>query len=194
MKKQLLLLVFTLTSLSVFSQRYIILAGDHKNLKGISQYNVTFDYTNLKVHGFETEADYINEKKLKRKGKEGKAEAFEKDWYEARENQYEPAFIAYFNKKFEKGEVVCSKNSELQYTMNVKTTWVYPGYFSEPAKISAIITFTETKNPGNVLFSLEYEKSIGYEDGDFNGRLDNRITGAYEKLAKNITLQLKRLL
>ena len=193
MKKSLLLLTL-LFAFQGFSQRFTVLAGSHKNLKGIAQYNVTFDYTNLKVHGFETEADYISEKKLKRKDKEGKAEEFEKDWYDARENQYEPAFIAYFNKKFEKAEVVCSKNSELQYTMNIKTTWIYPGYFSEPAKISAIITFTETKNPGNVLFSLEYEKSIGYEDGDFNGRLGNRIKGAYEKLAKNITLQLKRLI
>ena len=193
MKKSLLFLLLFF-AFQGFSQRFNVLAGNYKNLKGISQYNVTFDYTNLKVHGFETEADYINEKKLKRKDKEGKAEEFEKDWYEARKKQYEPAFIAYFNKKFEKGEVVCSKNSELQYTMNVKTTWIYPGYFSEPAKISAVITFTETKNPSNVLFSLEYEKSIGYEDGDFNGRLNNRISGAYEKLAKNITLQLKRLL
>ena len=177
-----------------FSQRFTILSGSHKNLKGISEYNVTFNYTNLMVHGFETEAEYIKEKKLKRKDKEGKAEEFEKDWYAARDEKYEPAFIAYFNKKFEKAEIVCSKNSELKYTMNVKTTWIYPGYFSEPAKISAIITFTETQHPENVLFSLEYEKSIGYEDGDFNGKLDNRITGAYEKLAKNITLQLKRLL
>ncbi len=193
MKKSLLFLALLFT-FQGFGQRFTVLEGNYKNLKGISQYNVTFDYSNLKVHGFETEADYIREKKFKRIGKEGGGEAFEKDWYEARENQYEPAFIAYFNKKFEKAQIVCSKNSELQYTMNVKTTWIYPGYFSEPAKISAIITFTETKNPGNVLFSLEYEKSIGYEDGDFNGRLGNRIKGAYEKIAKNITLQLKRLL
>jgi len=193
MKKSVLLLLL-LFSFHGFSQRFTVLSGNYKNLKGISQYNVTFDYKNLKVHGFETEADYINEKKIKRSNKEGKAEEFEKDWYEARKKQYEPAFISYFNKKFEKAEVVCSENTELQYTMNVKTTWIYPGYFAEPAKISAIITFTETKNPDNVLFSLEYEKSIGYEDGDFNGRLGNRITGAYEKLAKNITLQLKRLL
>lgn len=193
MKKSLLFLLL-LFAFQGFGQRFNVLAGDYKNLKGISQYNVTFDYTNLKVHGFEKEADYIKEKKWKKIGKEGKAEQFEKDWYEDRENKYEPAFIAYFNKKFEKGEVVCSKNSELQYTMNVKTTWIYPGYFSEPAKISAIITFTETKNPSNVLFSLEYEKTIGYEDRDFNGVLGNRIAGAYEKLAKNITLQLKRLL
>ncbi len=193
MKKSLLFLLLFFT-FQGFSQRFTVLTGNYKNLKGISKYNVTFDYTNLKVHGFETEANYIKEKKWKKIGKEGEAETFEKDWYEARENQYEPAFIAYFNKKFEKGEVVCSKNSELQYTMNIKTTWIYPGYFAEPAKISAIVTFSETKNPNNVLFSLEYEKTIGYEDRDFNGRLGNRITGAYEKLAKNITLQLKRLL
>ena len=193
MKKSLLFLMLFFT-FQGFSQRFTILSGSHKNLKGISEYNVTFDYTNLKVHGFETEADYIKEKKRKRSDKEGKAEEFEKDWYAARGEKYEPAFIAYFNKKFEKAEVVCSENSTLKYTINVKTTWIYPGYFSEPAKISAIITFTETQHPENVLFSLEYEKSIGYEDGDFNGKLDNRITGAYEKLAKNITLQLKRLL
>ena len=193
MKKSILFLVLFFT-VQGFSQRFNVLSGNYKNLSGISAYNVTFDYTNLKVHGYETEADYIKEKKAKRSDKEGKAEAFEKDWYDARKEKYEPAFIAYFNKKFERAEVVCSQNSELKYTINVKTTWIYPGYFSEPAKISAIITFSETQNPANVLFSLEYEKSIGYEDADFNGKLGNRIAGAYEKLAKNITLQIKRLL
>lgn len=194
MKNPLLILALSLVSFQSFSQRFTILSGDLKKLKGVSLYNVTFDYTNLKVHGFETEADYLSEKKLKRSDKEGKAEQFEKDWYENRKNKYEPAFIAYFNKKFEKAEVICSENNKIKCTMNVKTTWIYPGYFSEPAKISAIITFTETTNSNNLLFSLEYEKTIGYENHEFNGNLGERIVGAYEKLAKNITLQLKRLL
>lgn len=194
MKKFLILAILFFFTLSVFSQRYTVLSGNYKNLKGISEYNVTFDYNNLKVHGFDTEAEYLLEKKAKRNDKEGKAEQFEKDWYEDRKNKYEPAFISYFNKKFEKEEIKCSENSELKYTMNVKTTWIYPGYFSEPAKISAVITFSETKNPSNVLFSLAYDKTIGYEDKDFNGVLGERIAGAYKKLAKNITLELKRLL
>ncbi len=80
--------------------------------------------------------------------------------------------------------------------MNVKTTWIYPGYNvvggNEPAKISAIITIFETENPTEILLKVEYTRSIGLGMFDFDQGY--RIAGAYEKLAKNLVMQLKRLL
>ena len=62
----------------------------------------------------------------------------------------------------------------------------------EPAKISATITIYETANPSNVLLVIAFDKSIGVVK-DYRVQGD-RIKGAYEKLAKNLTLQMKRFL
>ena len=82
--------------------------------------------------------------------------------------------------------------------MNIKTTWIYPGYNVvvgvEMAKISAIITIFETVNPENVVVSIEFDRSIGLDPAQFDFDQGYRIAGAYEKLAKNLTIQFKRFL
>jgi hypothetical protein len=180
-----------------FSQQKI-LQGNFKNLKGISTYTVTFDYKDLQVHGFNSEEEYLKEKMEKRANKEGEAEKFKTDWYADRSAKYEPKFIEYFNKRFDKGEITLVKDGNAKHTMNVKTTWIYPGYNvvagNEPAKISAIITISETENPTEILLQVEYTRSIGLEEGMFDFDQGYRIAGAYEKLAKNLVMQLKRVL
>lgn len=195
--KKLILFLFVLTPIFGFAQLKVI-SGDFKNLKGISQYNVVFDYKDLQVHGFETEEAYLKEKMKKREEKEGEAQKFKENWYSDRENKYEPKFIEYINKRFENGEITASKNGDAKFTMNVKTIWIYPGYNvgagKEPAKISAVITIFETANPQNVLLIVDFKRSIGLEPGTFDFDQGYRIAGAYEKLAKNMAMQLKRFL
>lgn len=191
--------LFLLFSFSfVSAQRFDVVSGKLSNIKGISGYNVTFDYSNQKVEGFETEEAYLIDKLEKRKEFEGKAEKFKKDWVKDRENKYEPKFIESFNKRFANGEVKCEKNNTLKYTINIKTTWIYPGYSvvagAQPAKISAIVSFFETTNPKNILVEVVFDKSIGLEQGQFEFDQGFRIAGAYEKLAKNLVMQLKRFL
>lgn len=180
-----------------FSQQKI-LEGNFKNLKGISADTVTFDYSDLQVHGFDSEEEYLKEKMEKRAHKEGEAEKFKTDWYADRSAKYEPKFIDYFNKRFDKGEIKLVKDGNAKHTLNVKTTWIYPGYNvvagTEPAKISAIITISETENPTQILLKVEYTRSIGLEEGMFDFDQGYRIAGAYEKLAKNMVMQLKRVL
>lgn len=201
MKKYRILIVAFLGYSSLFSQRFDIISGNLKNVKGITEYHCTFDYKDMQVNGFDSEADFLKEKIAKRQkyddGKDlkGKAVQFEKDWFEDRANKYEPAYINYFNARLEKEKVKAVVNPQAKYTMNVKTTWIYPGYELaqvEPAKISAIITIFETANPSNVLLAIEFDKSIGIVK-DYRKQGD-RIAGAYEKLAKNLTLQMKRFL
>ncbi|WP_293891459.1 hypothetical protein [Flavobacterium sp.] len=62
----------------------------------------------------------------------------------------------------------------------------------EPAKISAVISIFETENPSHLLVVIAFDKSIGIVK-DYRGQGD-RIKGAYEKLAKSLTLQMKRFL
>jgi len=191
-----LLFLFALTNLS--AQRFNILSGKLSNLKGISEYNVTFDYSNQEVNGFETEEAFLNEKTDKRKGDAVNADQFKKDWFEDRESKYEPKFIESFNKRFKTGELKVDKNTKAKYTIIIKTTWIYPGYNvvvgAEPAKISAIITVVETLNQNKSLLSIEFDKVIGLEQGQFDFDQGFRIAGAYEKLAKNFAMQLKRFL
>lgn len=178
------------------AQRYNIISGNLSNLKGITQYNVVFDYSGVAVQGFESEAAYLKDKVAKRQAVEGKAEEFERNWFENRNNKYEPKFIESFNKRFENGEITVGRNPEAKYTMTVKTTWIYPGYNAvaavEPAKISALITITENGNPENQLVAVEFNKTIGLEHRMLEFDQGVWIAGAYEKLARNIAIQLKR--
>ncbi len=199
--KQLQFIVIFLVSSQLYSQRFTVLTGDLKNVKGISEYYCTFDYKGMEVNGFESEEAYLKEKINKRRqydnGQDlkGKAVSFEKDWYEDRKNKYEPGFIDYFNEQLESKNVKAGTNPESKYTLALKTTWIYPGYEVaqvEPAKISAIITIFETANPSNVIVVVEFDKSIGLVK-DYRKQGD-RIKGAYEKLAKSLTIQMKRYL
>ncbi|MGK4568444.1 hypothetical protein [Flavobacterium sp. 3HN19-14] len=182
---------------SVSAQRYETISGDFKNLKGITEYNVTFDYSKIVVNGFNSEAEYLDDKMRKRENVPGKAEQFKEEWYANRENMYKPAFISYFNKGFKDGEVKVGENPSAKYTMDISTTWVYPGYnagtATEPAKISVIITVKETANPGNVLLAISFDKLLGLKH-DLGNTLGDRISWAYEKVAKNFTIQLKRFI
>lgn len=186
------------SAFSLSAQRFEILEGKLKNVKGITAYNVVFDYEGQKIQGFETEEAFLQDKMKKRENKEGKAEKFREDWYGDRTKYYEPAFVNYFNKRFEKGEIKVGKDIGAAYTMKIKTTWIYPGYAvgvaAEPAKISAVVTIFETANPSNVVVSIAFDKSIGIEQGQFDFSQGERIAGAYEKLAKNLAMQFKRFL
>src|SRR6187402_1646795 len=103
-----LLLLFSVSLLT--AQRYEIKSGKLENLKGITEYNVTFDYSQINVNGYKTEAEYLEDKMKKREKVEGKAEKFKEEWYANRKNMYEPAFINYFNKSFKNGEIKVAEN------------------------------------------------------------------------------------
>jgi hypothetical protein len=184
-----LILFFALTA----SAQEKVLEGSFKNLSGISNYNVVFDYSGMKVYDYESEEAFFKDK-IDRRGTD-KAEEFKNKWFGDREALYEPKFIAYFNERM-KGKVTAAKNTTAPHTILVKSTWLYPGYSfgvgKEEAKISAVLTVYETANPANVLLKVEYDRSIGLEPTEKSGDTGYRIAGAYEKLARNFTLQLKR--
>lgn len=190
MKKLALLIVFI--SAASFGQK--INSGSFDKLKGISEFNLVFDYNGVTVDKFKTEEEFLADKMKKREEK-GTADDFRASWFADREGRYEPKFIESFNKRFD-GKVKADKNlSSAKYTMTVKTTWIYPGYnvgvMRQDAKINATITITETANPSNVLLSASYEKihgdgAMGY---DFNSGY--RISEGYAKLAKELARDIK---
>lgn len=191
MKKLVVFILFMTVTLS-FGQKRKDLDGSIKNLKGITEYNLVFDYENLKVHKFDTEEEFLKDKMSKRDEKEeGWGERFKKSWFADRENLYEPKYIESFNKRFDDGRVKVSKGLEsAKHTMKVKTTWIYPGYnvgvMKQPSKVNATIIIYETANPDKVLFSTKYLKVPGsnFYGADFNSGY--RIAESYAKLAKEM--------
>lgn len=175
----------------IFAQRYKVLEGEIENLKNIKAYQVEFNYENLEVHGFESEEAFLKEKMEKRKANPEKAENFRKDWFSNREKYYNPAFKNYFNSYFKKGE--CTIIDDSPFLMRVNLTWIYPGYAIEPSKLSATIEFIDSLSSKKLLV-IQFEKVIGFEKNAVVVVNEHeRVIGAFEKLAKNLAIQLKRI-
>ncbi|WP_103865220.1 hypothetical protein [Aquimarina sp. I32.4] len=190
--KKLLLFTMLMTLTFSFGQKRKDIEGSIKNLKGITEYKLVFDYENLKVHKFNTEEEFLKDKMDKREEKNvGGGEKFKKSWFADRENLYEPKYIESFNKRFDGGAVKVGKDiTNAKYTMKVKTTWIYPGYnvgvVKQPSKVNATIIIYETATPDKVVFSTKYFKVPGsnFYGADFNSGY--RIAESYAKLAKEM--------
>lgn len=186
------LLIVSIVFITVgYSQRFKELEGKFENLSAVNSFKVEFNYEKIQVHGFDSEEDFLNEKMEKRKADPEKAENFKKEWFLNREKYYNPAFVNYFNTYFKKGE--CKIVDDSSYLMKVNLTWIYPGYAIEPAKLSATIEFIDTTNSKKLLV-VHFDKVIGFEKNVVVVVNEHeRVIGAFEKLAKNLAIQLKRI-
>lgn len=189
------MLVLILVSGVTMAQKKRVLSGDFKNVKGITEFNLVFDYSNLKVDKFETEEAFL-EDKMKKREEKGTAEAFKKSWFSDREERYEPKFIESFNKRFD-GEIKADKNlASAKYTAKIQTLWIYPGYnvgvVRQPSKLNAIIKVYESANPDNVILSVGYQKVLGNGAAGFDYNSGYRISEAYAKLAKEFAAEIKK--
>ena len=82
-------LFIMLLSATLYSQNVEILEGDYSNLKGISAYNLIFDYSNIKIPDYDSEKEFLNYKVQEYNSIEnGKGEKFKKDWYSDREKYF----------------------------------------------------------------------------------------------------------
>ncbi|WP_378187616.1 hypothetical protein ACE939_04610 [Aquimarina sp. W85] len=196
--KKIAILVLVLTTTIVSAQKRKDKEGDIKNLKGISAYNLVFDYENLKVDKFDTEEEFLKDKMDKREKKEaGKGTEFKENWFADRENRYEPKFIESFNKRFDAKEMKADKNlTEATHTMKIKTTWIYPGYnvgvMRQPAKLNATISVYANDNPDKILYKADYIKALGNGAMGYDFNSGYRISESYAKLAKTLAFHIKK--
>ena len=196
--KKILLLIALVASATSYAQKLKVSEGNIKNLKGITDYNLEFDYTNVQIPKFDSEDEFLADKMNKREAKEiGAGEEFKNSWFSDREKKYHPKFIESFNKRFSKGEIVLDSNKDnAKYTMKIHSTLIYAGYnvgiVRKNAEIDAEITIYETSNAENILFAGKYRDvqgngAMGY---DFNSGY--RISECYAKLAKSFAILIKK--
>lgn len=198
MKSQILLLVLFFSSTLVFSQKVKVTQGDFKNLKGISQYNLEFDYSNLSIPKYKSEEEFLEDKMNKRDEKEeGTGGNFRESWFADRANRYEPKFIESFNKRFPKGEIIVGKDlPDAEYTMKIHTTMLYPGYnvgvMRQNSKLEATVSVYKTANPTQVIFEAEYTKVEGSGAMGYDFDSGYRLSEAYAKLAKSLAADINK--
>lgn len=195
MKTNFLMLALVATALG-YAQKAKVISGDFKNLKGISEYNLVFDYEGLTVDKFDTEEAFLEEKMQKREVK-GTAENFRESWFADRERRYEPKFIESFNKRFDKNEVKVQKGLDgAAYTLKVKTRWIYPGYnvgvWRSSSKVNATLYVYANANPSAILLEVAYDNADGKNFGGTDFDSGYRISESYAMLAKVFAADLKK--
>lgn len=196
MRKQLTLVFAVLIAATTFAQKAKVLEGDFKDLKGITEYNLVFDYSDLEIPKYDNEEEFLKDKMAKREEKEaGSGEKFKKSWYSDREERYEPKFIESFNKRYDEFQV--GKNmANAEYTMKIHTTLLYAGYnvgvMRQPSKVDAIITVYKANDPADVLFAVKYRKAEGNGAMGYDFDSGYRISESYAKLAKTLAKTINK--
>lgn len=170
-----------------FAQKFKIKEGSLDAIKGVNKMNLLFDYSQMSVGKFKTEAEYVEKKKGEYNKKEdGKGDKWEKDWKADRTERYAPQFTELFNKSSDNIKVGEYPNEK--YTLVVKTTKTEPGYniaiSRKNAEISGEILVVETANPGTVVLRMTFEKALGRSFGGYDYDTGFRIQEAYADLGK----------
>ncbi|PWK20745.1 hypothetical protein [Xanthomarina spongicola] len=186
------LLVFALlfSTTYMFSQKANVTKGDWSALKGISEYTLVFDYSDLEIPKFDSEEAFLEEKMAKRDEKEpGTGEAFRESWFSDRENFYEPRFIETFNDRYKDGLVKVDRDlGSAEYTMKIHTTFIYPGYnvgvVRHNSKIEVTLSVYKNDSPDDVIFEVDYTKIEGAGSGGYDFNSGQRIADAYVIFAR----------
>jgi hypothetical protein len=170
-----------------FAQKFKIKEGNPEAMVGVGKMNLLFDYSQMSVGKFKTEAEYVEKKKDDYNKKEnGKGDKWEKDWIADRTERYAPQFTELFNKSSDNIKVGEYPNEK--YTLVVKTTKTEPGYniaiSRKNAEISGEILVVETANPGTVVLRMSFEKALGRSFGGYDYDTGFRIQEAYADLGK----------
>ena len=190
MKNQLTLAILLLCTTFMFAQKAKVKEGGFKNLKGITEFNVVFDYTDVQIPKYKSEEEFLKDKMEKRDKKEaGTGETFKKSWFADREEQYEPKFIESFNKRFDEGKMNIERNLDsAEYTMKVHTTSLSAGYnigiSRKDAMINAVITVYKNDNPEKSILEVVYTGAVGAGAHGHDYDSGYRISECYAKLAK----------
>jgi len=82
----------------VYAQKIKVEKGDLSSFKGITELNMEYDFSNMAVGKFKTEAEYIEKKKAEYNEDEpGKGDTWDVEWNADKENTYQPKFEQLFN-------------------------------------------------------------------------------------------------
>lgn len=169
-------------------------SGNFENLRGVNNVNIIYDYSEISVNTYRKESDFLQKKKEVFKDDSVQAEKFTKDWFEARQKYYEPAFETAFNKQGKKltisGTNYATDNA---ITLKVTTTYLVANNSKKfaycPVSVDLECIFLD-KNGIELL--RYYIKNVPGDDiYDDYGPSEDSFGSAYAEAAKMILKDLK---
>lgn len=194
MKNTLVLSFILLFSTLIYAQKMKVTEGDFDFIKGQSEINVEFDYSNLTLLKDElTNDEYVkaHSEDLEKKGK-GKGKAWKKSWEASKDLIYAPKFLELMNRDLYEDEGISFEEdlTEAKYTLIVEVVWIYPGWnaavMRQPAKLTTVLKFVETANRDNVVLKITSKNAPGNR---FGGTFSNedRIGEGFAKTGKSLS-------
>ncbi len=180
----------------VLGQKIKTVSGDISVLAGEKELSVSFGYDNMNVHGYASEADFIEDKvRIREEHNPGSGKQFRGSWVADRDTVYAPMFIDNFNQAIpKKRKIAVSRNNpNAKYNLHIQTLWVYPGYnvgFSHPAKIDVALQLYEIANPENIVWESKSPMRIKARVAPY--KREERIGAAYATLAVYMSWFLKK--
>ena len=192
--KKIITLIFLVFTLVSFGQRLINKDGSIKDLKAVEFFDVTFDYSNVEIPHYESEAAFLETKMRQRQEKAaGSGEVFKNNWFDNREAYYHPSFVKSFNKWFNpKKNAINTESDFSKHSIHIEITFLYTGYnvvaANQNAKVGAIISIYKKSEPSKLLFRGEYKRIKGGTKYDEK----TRISAAFSNLAKHTALYILR--
>ena len=185
-------------STGAFAQKIKLVSGDLSFLKGQKELNIEYDFSNLAVGKFKTEAEY-KEKRIKElNAKEaGKGDTWSQSWENDKTGRFPSKFEELFSKGLSEFGYACSQNNEnATYKLIVKTTFIEPGYnigvSKMPASVNFEYIFVDASNPTKVLAKLTQESVPGAQFAGADFDTGTRISESYAKGGKMLAAFLAK--
>jgi hypothetical protein len=163
-----------------------LVTGDLSFLNGEKGINVQYDYSEMKIGGFDEE-DYVNQKVEEKNKKEaGSGDKWKEAWESDKIAKYQYKFELLLNKYLAENNITVSEDSaDTKYTLILKTTLLEPGYYvgisSKPAYINVEIVFVANDDKSTNLAKMVMTNVVG--EGVDTG---SRIGEAYAKCGKSL--------
>ena len=182
-------LMLAAAALSASAMKVKLKQGSLKDLKGVTEFNVRYDYSNMTVTTKDlNEAEFVKDKTADLNEKErGKGDTWAKAWISDRQSRFEPQYKEEFEKQ---SDLKLVSNPSAKYTMVVHTIHTETGYnigiSSRPAYIDAEISIVETANPSNVLAVITVDNSPGRMAFGMDFDTGERLKEAYAKAGKEV--------
>jgi len=191
-----------------FAQKTKITKGDFKELKGQTEVNVVWDYSEAQARGgapfakwkAQPEQDWLQQIVDKKNEKEaGTGDDWKKRWEAAKPGNFESSFETKMAEMWE-GALVKRGLDNAKYTIRVKVTYMDPGYSigvsASDAWLSGIIEVVETGND-NVSSSLTMDMIKGASAAKNipgmavvaaieGATFEKRLGESFEKMAKSL--------
>lgn len=199
MKKiKLLCLSILISAGSLMAQKVMVESGAMPSLAGETKLNLIYDYSEMEMGKYGSEADYTK-KKVEDLNKKtpGKGDKWLEGWNGNKENRYHPKFEQLLNKGLEKkGCSASQSNKSAKYTLRVKTITLFPGWNIGVSKLPAYCTYrfemVETAAPDKIICAIRINNVQGSQAMGYDFDEGSRVAESYAKAGKIMAKYLSK--